>query len=83
MEALCSYRKSSAKVKEWIISEGSNRPMRKVILAASMSDSDSEEGIIVDPPPDIIDRIRRVHGNPEKECGVPLLERAMTYSELD
>lgn len=46
--------------------------MRKVTLATPMSDSDSEEDMKVDSPPDIIDRNRRVCEKPGEECAVPL-----------
>lgn len=42
--------------------------MRNITLA---SDSDSEKGMIVDPPPDIIDRFQRMRENPEEKCAVP------------
>lgn len=72
----------SAKVNELNNSEGRNTLIWKVLLAAFVSDTDSEEGRIVDLPPNIIDRFQRVCENPENECTVPLLERAVTQWEL-
>lgn len=57
----------SSKVDEGNISDGRNRPMRKVALAAPMIDSDSEEGMI-DAPPKIIDRFLKMRENPLEEC---------------
>lgn len=63
------------------ISEGRNRLMRKVTLAVTMSDDDTEEGMIVDLPLDIIDSNLRVHENPDEEYVVPLLERERERSD--
>lgn len=63
----------STKVDEWNIPEGRNRPMRKYTIGLLVSDIDPEKGMLVDPPPDIIDKNRRVRENPEEECSVPRL----------
>lgn len=59
----------SSKVDEGNIPDGRNRPMRKVVLAAPMIDSDSEEGMI-DAPLEIIDRFLKMRENPKESVSV-------------